>query len=96
MHTACMGKARRRLGQDHLAGGWPGECPRRPRRQKRGAELDPGQRHQGSNRGFSSHINFGGAEAPEQLLTYLERRHGISDQADSVYRSVNAADDQVG
>ena len=33
---------------------------------------------------------FGGAEAPEQLLPYLERRHAISDHAGSVYRSVNA------
>ena len=33
---------------------------------------------------------FGGAEAPEQLLPYLERRHAISNQAGSVYRSVNA------
>jgi hypothetical protein len=34
---------------------------------------------------------FGGAEAPEQLLDYLERRQAVSVQAGSVYRSVNVA-----
>jgi hypothetical protein len=33
--------------------------------------------------------NFGGAEAPEQLLPYLERKLAVSDQTGSVYRSVN-------
>ena len=93
---ACARKTRRRLGQDHLAGCRRRSRSRRLRQQRRGAKLHPDNRHQGSNRGFSTHINFGGAEAPEQLLPYLERRHGISDQADSVYRSVNAPDDRVG
>jgi hypothetical protein len=30
-------------------------------------------------------LSFGGAEAPEQLLPYLERRHGISNQTGSMY-----------
>ena len=33
--------------------------------------------------------NLGGAEAPEQLLPYLERKLAVSDHAGSVYRSVN-------
>jgi hypothetical protein len=38
---------------------------------------------------FRYMLIFGGAEAPEQLLPYLLRRHAISIQAGSVYRSVN-------
>jgi hypothetical protein len=77
------------LRESELVGG-AGERPRRLGQQRQGAELEADKRCQGSSRGFAMHINCGGAEAPEQLLRYLDRRLGVSDHADSVYRSVNA------
>src|ERR1035441_9734365 len=83
------GRSRRGLWGDEPAGGGTGDAPCRLGQQRRTAE-QAGQRAEHSAGGFSMHMNCGGAEAPEQLLPYLDRRQGISIQAGSVYRSVNA------
>jgi hypothetical protein len=47
--------------------------------------LQAGQRQRDGHEGFCAHQNVGGAEAPEQLLPYLERRLAVSDHTGSVY-----------
>jgi hypothetical protein len=95
MRSSRVREARGRLRDDEPVRGGPGERPGGPGRQWRREEQDRGQRHEGSGSGFWTHMNFGGAEAPEQLLTYPERRHGVSDHAGSVYRSVNVIRDRL-
>jgi hypothetical protein len=82
-----------RGAQVGLASQQAGGARKRPRRlcqQHAWTDEHPDEGHPYSGGGFSMHTSFGGAEAPEQLLPYLDRRHAISNQAGSVYRSVNA------
>lgn len=89
MSDTIAGGARGGLGYDQLPRSGARERPGGLGQQRPGRELDRHQRHHESGDGIWSHMNFGGAEAPEQLLPYLQRRLGISTQAGSVYRSVN-------
>ncbi len=62
----------------------------RLRQHGRGRDQEPGKGCKSSHSGRSAHIKLWRRGAPEELLTYLDRRLTISDHAGSVYRSVNA------
>jgi len=85
MRGVLMGGTLRGLGDDQAAAVGAGKRTRRPGHERHSAELQAGQRQRDGHEGFCAHQNVGGAEAPEQLLPYLERRLAVSDHTGSVY-----------